>query len=173
MGMLKRVEYGNYSNDDAVKRVLYYIVFGKNTLEEQDICLMYAGIGVANEMGIECMVSEMETVQRIYGINYRKGRRMLHEIFFLNSQDVKELGGIGGVKVLAYALADCYFREGFQVVYGVHNSNVEGIHIHFGVNPVNFDDGRKWIRRKDDIFNRQNQFDQILKVYKDGRPRIA
>ena len=73
------------------------------------------------------------------------GRHCYHEIYCL-SEDVSKRIGKNHIKKLAYKLSEVYWKQGHQVVYGIHSPDRyrERLHIHFVINTVCLYTGKKW-----------------------------
>ena len=58
-----------------------------------------------------------------------------------------------------------YFQIGHQAVFAVHWESEKRCHIHFAVNTINFQDGRKWHSSFPEIKQREAIFNEILRKY--------
>ncbi|MGL5436932.1 MAG: relaxase/mobilization nuclease domain-containing protein [Lachnospiraceae bacterium] len=166
MGILVRMTKGNYTNQDAVDKVLHYISRTRDQDENQDEVLATGGAGVNYYSGTPTMINQFSYVQHVNRIEQRKGRRMYHEIFQISMEEFYILGGTGqSIDCLASALCQYYFAKGHQVVFAVHAGRQGDIHIHFAVNTINFINGKKWHDSKLNLKERESYFNSVIASY--------
>ena len=173
MGKLIHNESKEFSSENAIDNVLRSIVSGNADICNQGTCLMINGIGVVCRYGIEAMIDQINYVQEIWGINYRKGRRIMHEVFLLNREEVSALGSVEVLKAFVYELGYSYFKKGHQVVYAVYDNGTAGMQIHFFISTVNFNSGYKLVWKTKDLYSRENCFNLILERYMHQAVRFA
>lgn len=163
MGLLNRMVRGNYTNEDAVKNVLYYVTRTRAAEDREDECLMYGGKGVAIYQPVDYMIQQIEYVQKMFGIERRRGRRMYHEVFSIKEEEFIRMGQNMNVFYhFADQCAQYYFDAGYQVVFAIHGTNASNLHIHFAVSTINFINGVKWHDSKQDLRVRNEVFNQLL-----------
>lgn len=167
MGKLIRHTEGNYTNTDAVENVIRYVTRTRVDENSAEECVGIGGRGVSCYWNAEIMIRQFQYIQNVFGIQYRGGRRMYHETFSINILEFYELGANWRVLYQAVlTMSSWYYQRGHQVVFAIHNSNEKGPHIHFAVNTINFCTGRKWHDSMMDLAMRENEFNNILEMYK-------
>jgi len=165
MGNLINIS-GKYSNMDAVDKVIRYITRTRDN--ETRLCDLrdYGGAGVGYHATPQMMIDRFKAVQNCYGIGYRGGRRILHEVFSIGDREFTDMGrDMARVGRLAVELCQDYFNMGFQVVYAVHWDSGKKLHIHFAVNAVSFVTGKKINTFRRENWYRENRFNSILRNY--------
>lgn len=166
MGILTRMVKGNYTNEDAVENVVRYVTRTRAYEDRKKECLMCGGKGVAVYQPVDFVIRQIEYVQKVFGIERRRGRRMYHETFSISEEEFVRMGR--NVHVL-YSFADqCaqyYFDAGYQVVYAVHGTSESNLHIHFAVSSINFVNGAKWHDSKVDLLARNEVFNDLMRRY--------
>lgn len=167
MGLLTRMVKGNYTNEDAVENVVRYVTRTRTCEDRKNECLMCGGKGVAIYQPVEYMIGQIEYVQKVFGIERRRGRRMYHETFSISEEEFARMGrNINVLFSFADRCAQYYFDAGYQVVYAVHGINESNLHIHFAVSTINFVNGTKWHDSMLDLVRRNDVFNEILKNYR-------
>ena len=154
----------NYSNKDAVEKVIRYVTRSRVNEDRFDNLISYGGVGVNCFGRPEEMITQFLYVQRIFNIESRGGRRLYHEVFNLTQEDFCRLClDLNQVNILAQTICSVYYQMGHQVVYAIHNEQEEHLHIHFVVNTINFITGRKWHEYKYSVTEREKVFNEILR----------
>lgn len=160
---------GNYTNEDAVEKVLHYVTRTRENEERGSDLINYGAVGADYFHSVDNMIQQFCYVQHIYGIDSRGGRRMYHEVLNLEDGEVERLGR--NPDVLWQVGMECcqiYFQMGHQAVFAVHWEPEKRCHIHFVVNTINFQNGMKWhtsiseIRLRGDLFNEILRRHQIM-----------
>ena len=163
MGNLINIS-GKYSNRDAVDKVIRYITRTRENEMRRDDLRGYGGAGVGSYAPPQVMIDRFKAVQNCYGIGYRGGRRILHEVFSVTDREFTDMGrDIASVNRLASELCLEYYRMGFQVVYAVHWDMEKKLHIHFAVNAVSYRTGKKINTFRRENWYRENRFNNILR----------
>lgn len=128
----------DYKESYAVENVIRYSMGKKKSKERVRYC---GSRGVPTN--VELAADRMIRLQQLYKKD--KGRRIYQMIvsFPRYIRDVRL------VKRVAEAISDYLFQE-FQVVYGIHEDTNQ-LHIHFGINPVNYKTKKKWHKSKTDF----------------------
>ncbi|MCI9080088.1 MAG: relaxase/mobilization nuclease domain-containing protein [Lachnospiraceae bacterium] len=165
MGKLINIK-GRYDNADVVGNVIRYITRTRANETRFNELRGYGGAGVGNYDSPEVMEQRFNTIQKLYGINYRKGRRIFHEVFSITDSEFENIGSdMGIVNQVALEMCREYFNEGFQVVYAVHREEIKKLHIHFAVNAVSFITGKKFDTSVEGNRHREQKFNEIMKRY--------
>lgn len=166
MGILLTMNWGNYTNSNAVSNVIYYVTRTGKRADRADELQGYGGCGIGIYDNSEDIIQQFLCVQNCYGIKNRGGRRMYHEVFCL---DDEEFNGIGcSVTILNQIAMECakiYFDLGHQVVYAIHHEIEKKWHIHFAVNSINFLNGKKWHTGMRESTGRERRFNEILRYF--------
>ena len=156
----------NYSNKDAVEKVLRYITRTREDEDREGNLINYGAAGADYFHAVDNMIQQFRYVQHVYGINSRGGRRMYHEVLNLKDCELERLGR--NPEMLWQVGMECcqvYFQMGHQVVFAVHWEPKKRCHIHFAVNTINFQNGRKWHTTLPEIKQREGIFNEILRRY--------
>lgn len=162
MGRLINVS-GRYSNRDAVDKVIRYITRTRDNETRLHDLQSYGGAGVGNYASPKTMADRFKAVQNCHGIEYRGGRRVLHEVFSITDREFEDMGcGMAQADRLAMELCREYYVMGFQAVYAVHWELEKKLHIHFAVNAVSFVTGRKINTFWEENRHRESRFNSIL-----------
>lgn len=130
----------HYETDSDIRNVMKYIAGeGKNAYREE--VLKKRGKGVSKNASKAAQ--QMIAVQKSLGKDH--GRRLYQMIVSL-PKDVhdKKL-----IKNMAEEIADMLFEK-YQVYYGIHTSK-ENWHIHFAINAVSHENGKKWHQNKGEL----------------------
>lgn len=93
-------------------------------------------------------------------------RRVYHEVLSFTDTEFKYLQyDISIVKLIADEICKVFFDRGHQVVYGIHFSENQRLHIHFAVNIINFRTGLKLHSTTTDLKEREKYCNQLLYSY--------
>ena len=159
----KRVEY---SNPDAVENLIRYATRRRKDEERGKDLITYGAVGTDYFHSSDVMIQQFEYVQKVYGINSRCGRRMYHEVFNLMDWEVERLDSASEwLWRVGMECCEVYYLMGHQAVFAVHWEQEKRCHIHFVVNTINFENGRKWHSSKLEIKQRGVIFNEILRKY--------
>lgn len=155
---------GNYQNPDAVEKVIRYIT--RTNGQAMEDMIAWGGLGVTEFAGVDTVIKQFCYVQGEY---YRKGefgRYMDHEVFSMSAEmEARILEEHIDLDGIAREMArDIYKRDHCQVVYGIHKSDKGNghMHIHFGVNTVDFRTLRKRRENKRGTKEREARFQRIV-----------
>lgn len=149
MAALYKMNYGYYTNRNAVENVVRYITRTREneTRADELICwgsfntLIYDIYGNKNP---EIAIRQFCDVQEFYDIKRRKGTRIFHETFNLLPEEYEEIMRFNNLYHMLFCCCEYYNAQGFQVVYALHHSKEKGVHIHFVVNAISYVTGLKW-----------------------------
>lgn len=118
--------------------------------------------GVQLSRGIETAISQFKQVQGAYDKGFKKSKRhCFHEVFAF-SPEISGLLADELVMDMAREMSLFYWDNGFQVVYGAHQTEDGKYHIHFALNAVNIRTGKKWHTDFYDTQERTQLFREIV-----------
>lgn len=140
IGILKIVP-SNYTNTDAIEKVLTYI-------DDHPIKNGCNGIGCS--YNVSDAINDFQYTQELY--DKANGKQLRHYIVaFKPSYDIDAYG----IYNIAYVIGYYFFNQGYQVFYGIHYNNCTegGYHIHFAVNHVSCFNGIRYNASKDEKRN--------------------
>ena len=142
-------EKSQYCNDDAVKRLIYYILC-ENKMPNH-IC---GAIGASIESR-ELAIKQFLAVKKVY--RNTKGKQVFH---FWVSFDNAEKYSNKVYRHIGYEITK-FFNGQYQIVFALHE-NTENPHIHFVVNTVNFMTGKKLRWKRGDRKRLENFVNKTL-----------
>lgn len=70
---------GDYANKDVVDNILRYILRERENETKRHELLGYGVKGITYLSGIEDIIHQFESIQKLYDIDNRNGRRVFHE----------------------------------------------------------------------------------------------
>lgn len=145
-----------YKDQEALNNVIKYIMRG--SYEEGEGFISYAR-GV-NQLSIDSMISSMETVKRI--TNQLNGKQLIHFCISIYpkkfmSVDNKVLNG----KLILQDVCDYFYNLGYQIIGAVHKEDFVNVHVHFVVNNINLNTGKR-------MYDVQTVFCNLLYELEDG-----
>lgn len=123
----------NYSNEDAVQKLTSYIINSKKTNGEY---ISYYNIPAASA---EAVQDSFTAIQKLYG--KADGRHAEHFVISLSEEESKVIGTQG-----LFEMAEKYcspFAEEYQILFAIHSSKPEQLHVHIELNPVSFKTGKR------------------------------
>lgn len=130
----------HYNTDHDIQNLIYYIA-GKGRNKGKESLLLCKGKGVSHKL--PKAIKQMIGTQKIY--KKTSGRRMYQLIVsFPNGMHNEDV-----IKQAAEKIADMLYGK-FQVFYGIHISK-ENWHIHYAINAVSYNTGRKWHQSKKEL----------------------
>ncbi len=140
-GEKRKKTTGDYSNKDAVEKVLRYITRTRFNEKDQHHLKAYGIFGAIGYGSIDDIITEFENVLRIHSVT---GRRLYHFVFNFTELEHAFLGKNYDLFYrIGYAQANWFFSQGYQTVFAVHDDIDKAVHIHYAVNAINFIDGHK------------------------------
>ncbi len=155
---------GNYKNPDAVEKVIRYIT--RTNRQDKEDLIAWGGLGVTEFAGVEEVIRQFHCVQGEYCRKGEFGRRMDHEVFSLSEEAERDILKVPiDLDGMARDMArDIYEEDRCQVVYGIHRPDKSSgrIHIHFGINTVDFETIRKRRENKRKTKEREARFGRIV-----------
>lgn len=157
---------GRYANADAVDNVIRYVTRTRSDEQRKGELQGYGGRGFFRYDTTETMIAHFKVVQNAYGIRYRKGKRMFHEVFSITDREFEGINcDMKLLNQIALELCGEYYKQGFQVVYAIHWDKEKKLHIHFAVNAVSFMTGKKFITSAKGNSEREHLFNKKLYHY--------
>lgn len=176
MAMLMMMRYGNYTNDDAVEKVIRYITRTRKNEDRSNELIAWGGMGVGCYATPELVIEQFRRVQDTYGMNVKGGRRIFHETLGIRDEEFERMWrDYNLVYQIAMKCAEQYYSMGHQVVFAVHHAPKDnrggnkGVHIHFVVNTVNFITGRRWHTNFRQSDSREKMFAQNMESHINSR----
>ena len=166
MANLVMMNWGNYTNANAVSNVLKYILRVRKNETRKEELISFGGMGVTLYAGPDEIIQEFLYVQKLFRIDVRKGRRIYHEVMCLTNEEVAALQS--DIRVIHQLAQDCccvYYQSGYQVVFAIHWDKDRRFHIHFVVNTICFYDGRKWHTSMEERAKREQCFNAVLQEH--------
>jgi hypothetical protein len=141
---------GKNHNPDALKRVIEYIT----RQEKTNICLTYG-----KDVNPESAYHEMPQSK----IDFHKEDGIQYKHLIQSFADYDEI-----TPETAYQIGTDFLRhpmfDGFQVLMAVHRDK-EHLHIHYVINSVNSDTGRKWNQTKQDLYRLRDYSDTLCRQH--------
>lgn len=157
---------GLFTNKNAVENLIKYITRTRLNEQRASELIAYGGPSIGNYYYPEEIIAQFLGVQNLYNINNRCGRRMYHEILSFTDTEFKYLNyNYEVIKSIAAEICKIFFDRGHQVLYGIHFSEEQRLHIHFAVNTINFRTGLKLHSTKTDLEERERYCNQIIMTY--------
>lgn len=166
MAILKACSKKRYTNDDAVERVVNYVLNGSGGDGCRDKVLLYDGLGLCT-VDREHIIATFKSVQSKLRYSSTIGTRVYHEILTFTREEGSALSIMGRetMQMVAQECARIYYSMGHQVLYVVCRSYDNSVKIHFVVNTVNFTNGSKWYNNQSTVAGREKWMNQILQKY--------
>lgn len=166
-GCLLKVTSQSFDSSKEVDYLIRYVTRSREN-EKQDL-ISYGGRGADVRNDVSIAIKQWKAVQAAYTSPKRKfGRYCFHEIYCLTSE-VSERIDEERLDDLAYELSEEYWKEGHQVIYGIHkpDQHENRVHIHFAINTVCFRTGKKWHDWFGTRKTRNERFDTITESFID------
>ena len=154
---------GRYHNPNAVENVIKYIAC-KNGKPKSDL-ICYGAMGATGFTDIGITIQQFKCVQLLHKRKGNFGRYIDHEIYsFSEEEENMILQNDIPVGEIAQKMAQDFYDDGFQVYYGVHkqDDSEKHLHVHFAVNTVNFQTGKKRHENMGDTKRRQDRLRKIV-----------
>lgn len=135
--IIKRVNKP-YEADRDLRRLNRYIV-GKGLNKSIEDVRYYGSKGVSKD--IEAASDDM---LRLFRYSKRSGKRKAYHVIFSFPSYIED---VNAVRVAIEEVANEIFRDGYCLVYGLHESK-KNLHAHFSIMAVNYWTNRKWHMKK-------------------------
>ena len=175
-GVLINVSKGNnqYKNNDAFGNCVKYAC---KEDEHADKLIGYRFFGVPNGLPIEEQIEDAYTIQKLHDIDSRNGRRAAHMIYSIQETEFGEYGNNPELFMASCEeMARSVFDEGHQVFVATHynennnNDDCAFIHAHIIVNNINYVNGKKYHKTKDQMHEMERCFNEIQGKYQRMSP---
>ena len=154
---------GHYLNQDSINNVIKYIARENGKPKDDLICC--GAIGATDFTDTDTTIRQFECVQLLHKRKGNFGRYIDHEVYsFSEEEEHMILQKNLPVDEIAQKMAQDFYSDGFQVYYGVHkqDDSEKHLHVHFAVNTVNFQTGKKRHENIGDTKRRQNRLRKIV-----------
>lgn len=151
---LERTGVRKYQDDAALDDVISYCMDAKKTPRQ-----LMKGYGV----NLSQPAYEMRRLAESYGKD--KGLRLRHMILSFSAQEIKRFrfhvyDSIA--KIADYTAR--YYAGQYQILHCIHEDS-NCLHVHFVMNTVNYQTGKKHAGKKDDYYNFQHYLRTFLAEY--------
>lgn len=162
-------KFTGFRTPEEVGNLVYYITRTKEKNNRKDL-LECGYVGLPGGISVDDIISVILKTQYFYRGSGDIGPRVYHEIYWLSPEETFYIRNCAKwrycISRLARETAEVYFRQGFQVVYAVHENGSGDsykLHIHYAVNTVNFVTGKKFHTNfYEDQRRRENDMNQVL-----------
>lgn len=131
-----------YRNKNALPKVINYI-----NDEEKTPHNIKGALG-CNYHNSKSTINDMRNVQKHF--RNEKGKKIIHFIISFSKEEQEHIQ-IDDFLTIGYQIAQ-YFPNEYQIFFALHE-NTENYHIHFGMNPVSYETGKKYHWQKKDSYN--------------------
>lgn len=161
--LINKAGYSRYNTPDSVGKLIRYIARENGKSKNDLVCC--GVLGAAGLADIDITVRQFECVRMLHRRKGGFGRYIDHEIYSFSSDEEKAIIQKNiPVEKLAEEMAADFYKDGFQVYYGVHKKDcsTNSLHIHFAVNTVNFHTGNKRREYKSDTRKRKQRLRHIV-----------
>lgn len=129
----------HYNEKDSIGNLIRYISRENGKSKNDLVCC--GAFGATDFTDIDTTIKQFECVQMLHTRKGGFGRYIDHEIYSFSADEEKKIAHNNiSVERLAEEMALDFYKDGFQVYYGVHKKDDRdnNLHIHFAVNTVNF-----------------------------------
>ncbi len=147
-----------YDRQDSIENLIRYI--SRENGEPKDDLICCGAFGATDFTDIGTTARQFECAQMLHMRKGSFGRCIDHEIYSFSSEEEKAiLRNHISIEKLARKMALDFYRDGFQVYYGVHKKDCSSnsLHIHFAINTVNYQTGNKRREYKSATKNREQR----------------
>lgn len=162
---LGRSETGKsyYHNKGDITRLIRYVTRTRPNETRTSDLISYGGCGVSFNYGVNYIIDQIKQTQKVFDMDDRGGRRMLHEVYSFSDEDFYNLGyDYGLVDYLAKMMYTYYYSKGHEVIYAIHDDSEKHLHIHIVANYINFIDGKKFDSGIREYYERRSYFDHVF-----------
>ena len=150
----------SFDSYGEIEKLLRYVTRTNGSDKEDLVGVGCRGVQLSR--GIETAARQFKQVQGAYDKGFKKNRRhCFHEVFAF-SPEMSGLLTDALVMEMAREMSLVYWENGFQVVYGAHQTGDGKYHTHFALNTVNVQTGKKWHTDFDDTEERTRLFRGIV-----------
>ena len=157
---------GEYRNDNAVSNVILYVTRSRFMENRKDELICYGGCGVSITNPAH-MIRQFLFIQEVNPSKNPSPRRIYHEVFSLGfNEQMVMFNALDLLKNFAQSCCEYYYYEmGFQVIYAIHCSKKDKLHIHFVINTTSYSTGKKRHENNEDFNMRRDLFIRWFSLY--------
>lgn len=161
---------GNYLRKRDIGNVIRYILRQRKKEESADELIAWGGFGVPEWRGAEGAIEAFEEVQKMHIRNGRFGRYIDHEYFDFTDDDRLRMEESNvDMDIIAREMAQDFYQEGTQVIYGIHEKmdkdGTINLHVHFAVNTVDYRTGKKRRENMSGTRERSMKMNEIMEKH--------
>lgn len=161
--LINKAGHSRYDKADSIENLIRYISRENGKSKSDLICC--GAFGATDFTDIDTTIKQFECVQLLHTRKGNFGRHIDHEIYSFSTDEEKKIAQNNiSVEKLAEEMALDFYKDGFQVYYGVHKKDctANNLHIHFAVNTVNFITGNKRREYKSATRSREQRLRRIV-----------
>ena len=81
-----------YHNKGDIDRLIRYVTRTRVNETRASELISYGGCGVSFNYGVEYIIKQIKQTQKVFDMDDRGGRRMLHEVYSFSNEDFYNLG---------------------------------------------------------------------------------
>lgn len=160
--LINKAGKGRYCGQESIESLIRYIARKNDNPKDDLICC--GAFGATDFTDIDVTIRQFECVQKLHKRNGNFGRYIDHEIYSFSAEEEQAIRQHGiPVENLARKMASDIYKDGFQVYYSVHEREhgTNRLHIHFAVNTVSFQTGKKRHENIQETEKREKRMNQI------------
>ncbi len=168
--LINKAGHSHYDKADSIENLIRYISRENGKSKNDLVCCGAFGATDFTDIGTTAM--QFKCTQLLHTRKGNFGRYIDHEIYSFSTDEEKMIVQNNiSVEKLAEEMASDFYRDGFQVYYGIHKKDecTNNLHIHFAINTVNFHTGNKRREYKSATKKREQRFrcivDKALRKY--------
>lgn len=142
---INRAGKGRYQKKGDIEKVIRYVLRERSDEDRRSELISWGAFGLPEWESAEGIIKAFCDVQNCYRRKGRFGRRLDHEIYNFTPFEVESLKSksLLVLEKAARKMAGMIYSEGYCVIYGIHQEDEGGVHVHFVVNTVSWRTGRK------------------------------
>lgn len=162
--LINKAGNNRYTTPDSIDNLVKYISRESNPSKKDLIC--QGTLGAIDFNGTNTVIEQFKCVQTLHTRKGDFGRYIDHEIYSLSNDELQSLKEKNiPLDYIAKELAKDFYKDGYQVFYGVHqpDDTEKHTHIHFAVNTVNYHTGNKRRENIEQTKRRGKRLHQIIK----------
>ena len=171
--LISLMGHDNYCTKNSTKRVVKYILRSDKSSKAGKNDVLYHGTyGAIDFLGENFIVKQFDEISTLNTYNGKVKRYIDHQIFSFSEESEKIIEANPNIwKDLCSDMTLILSDEQYQTVYALHapDEDCDHLHIHFGINTVNFCTGKKrqenWQRNKKHLEQLDTYLENILEQY--------
>ncbi len=142
---INRAGKGRYQKPGDIEQVIRYVLRERSDEGRRSELISWGAFGLPEWESAEGIIKAFSDVQSCYRRKDRFGRRLDHEIYNFTPSEAETLRCKSplALEKAARKMAGVIYSEGYCVIYGIHQEDEGGVHVHFVVNTVSWRTGRK------------------------------